>query len=153
MPKKHKCPECPPAGLPGWFATFSDMQTLLVVFFVLLISMSSIESAKFAQAMASLRGALGVMNATLGNTIAVTNMPVFNIGRGRTENIIEAQMEHIIEQLQIIEMLEMLKTHKSRDFLHITIYEPLMFASGEANMRAQANPIFESLAKILAAFD
>ena len=36
-------------GLPGWFATFSDMMTLLFAFFVLLFSMSSPDPVKMSQ--------------------------------------------------------------------------------------------------------
>jgi len=35
-------------GLPGWFATFSDMMTLLFAFFVLLFSLSTIDPVKVA---------------------------------------------------------------------------------------------------------
>ena len=35
-------------GLPGWFATFSDMMTLLFAFFVLMFSLSTIDPVKVA---------------------------------------------------------------------------------------------------------
>lgn len=54
-----KCPECPPPGLPGWMATFSDMVTLLLTFFVLLISFAKFESAKYEAALGSVRNAFG----------------------------------------------------------------------------------------------
>jgi chemotaxis protein MotB len=43
--KKKKKQECPP--LPGWMTTFSDLMALLLTFFVLLFSMSSISREKF----------------------------------------------------------------------------------------------------------
>ncbi len=57
--KKVKCPECPPPGLPGWMATFSDLVTLLLTFFVLLLSFAKTETAKYEAALGSLRNAFG----------------------------------------------------------------------------------------------
>lgn len=54
-----KCPECPPAGLPLWMATFSDMVTLLMTFFVLLLSFAKTETNKYEAAMGSIRNAFG----------------------------------------------------------------------------------------------
>jgi chemotaxis protein MotB len=53
-----KCPECEP-GLPAWMATFSDLVTLLLTFFVLLLSFAKTESAKYEAALGSIRNAFG----------------------------------------------------------------------------------------------
>jgi len=53
-----KCPECPP-GLPGWMATFSDLVTLLLTFFVLLLSFAKSETSKYEAALGSIRNAFG----------------------------------------------------------------------------------------------
>jgi chemotaxis protein MotB len=74
MAKKDKC-ECP-AGLPGWLATFGDLMSLLLTFFILLLSFSSIQETKFNEAMGSLQGALGVLsnnsNIDLPNLFNIT---------------------------------------------------------------------------------
>ncbi|MBD3265618.1 OmpA family protein [bacterium] len=46
-------------GAPEWMCTFSDMMSLLLCFFVLLFSLSTIEKVKFEQAIGSIQGALG----------------------------------------------------------------------------------------------
>ena len=53
-----KCPPCKP-GLPGWMATFSDLVTLLLTFFVLLLSFAKSETAKYEAALGSIRNAFG----------------------------------------------------------------------------------------------
>ncbi len=53
-----KCPECEP-GLPAWMATFSDLVTLLLTFFVLLLSFAKTETAKYEAALGSIRDAFG----------------------------------------------------------------------------------------------
>lgn len=53
-----KCPECKP-GLPGWLATFSDMMTLLLTFFIMLVSFAKYETAKYEAALGSVLNAFG----------------------------------------------------------------------------------------------
>ena len=148
MAKKHKCPECPPKGAPPWMATYADMVTLLLTFFVLLISMASIEQQKFAVAMTSLRGALGVI-AAQGVALPVTNMPLFQIGRGRVDQAVEMQVQRVIEEAIHQELFEMLQTNQTHDFLHFSIAEPLLFNSGEAVLKPEAYTILALIADIL----
>ena len=49
-------------GAPAWMMTFGDMMSLLLTFFILLFSMSSIEVEKFKAATNSLQEALGEAN-------------------------------------------------------------------------------------------
>ena len=58
MAEVQKCPPCKP-GAPGWLATFSDLCTLLLTFFVLLLSFAKTETAKYEAAIGSLRNAFG----------------------------------------------------------------------------------------------
>lgn len=55
-----KCPKCPPAGAPMWLATFADLMSLLMCFFVLLLSMASMDVQKFKHVADSLKMAFGV---------------------------------------------------------------------------------------------
>lgn len=48
------------AGLPMWMATFADLMTLLMCFFVLLLSFSEMDVAKFKQMAGSMENAFGV---------------------------------------------------------------------------------------------
>ena len=57
---EHECPKCPPAGAPAWMATFADMATLLMAFFVLILSFAEFNVPKFKQISGSLREAFGV---------------------------------------------------------------------------------------------
>lgn len=49
-----------PAGLPAWVVTFADLMSLLMCFFVLLLSFSEMDAAKFKQIAGELSNAFGV---------------------------------------------------------------------------------------------
>jgi chemotaxis protein MotB len=50
-------------GAPAWMTTYSDMVTLLLTFFVLLLSMAELDKLKFNEAVVSLRGAFGIVQS------------------------------------------------------------------------------------------
>lgn len=55
QPKQKECP-----ALPGWVMTFADLMSLLLCFFVLLLSFSELDVKKFKQIASSLKYAFGV---------------------------------------------------------------------------------------------
>ncbi len=57
---KKKCPDCEEC-LPAWLAAFGDLMSLLLCFFVLLLSMSSMDAKKISEAIGSLSGAMSVL--------------------------------------------------------------------------------------------
>lgn len=57
---EEECPKCPPPGAPAWMATFADMATLLMAFFVLILSFAEFNVPKFKQISGSLKEAFGV---------------------------------------------------------------------------------------------
>ncbi|MBQ7507384.1 MAG: flagellar motor protein MotB [Lachnospiraceae bacterium] len=60
---KRKKEESGGGGAPGWMATFSDLMNLLLCFFVLLFSMSSVDAAKFEAVVASLQSSFSILPA------------------------------------------------------------------------------------------
>ena len=59
-----------PAGLPPWMATFADLMSLLMCFFVLLLSFSEMDAMKFKRLAGSMAQAFGIQN-----TLNVTDVP------------------------------------------------------------------------------
>jgi chemotaxis protein MotB len=58
-PPALDCPPCK-AGSPAWMATFADMATLLMAFFVLILSFAHLNVPKFKNVSGSMRMAFGV---------------------------------------------------------------------------------------------
>ncbi|MFP5458273.1 MAG: flagellar motor protein MotB [Bacteriovoracia bacterium] len=69
-----KCPPCK-AGAPAWMASFADMCTLLLTFFVLLLSFAKTETAKYEAAMGSIRNAFGGNVLKAGETTTQGKSP------------------------------------------------------------------------------
>lgn len=56
LPQKQKA-----GGLPLWLGTFGDLMSLLLTFFILLLSMATFDAKKLAEAEASIKGALSIL--------------------------------------------------------------------------------------------
>jgi chemotaxis protein MotB len=67
--------KCPPKGAPAWMATFADIATLLMAFFVLILSFAEFDRPRFKMVSGSLRDAFGVqrevpvMEMPMGTTV------------------------------------------------------------------------------------
>ena len=72
--KEEECPKCPPVGAPAWMSTFADMATLLMAFFVLILSFAEFNVPKFKQISGSLKNAFGIQRV----------MPVVEQPKGTT---------------------------------------------------------------------
>ncbi len=73
--KECACPKC----MPGWLQTFGDLMSLLLTFFILLLSMSSMDAKKVSEAVGSLSLALSVLEGGIKTEISkktVTATPI-----------------------------------------------------------------------------
>ena len=74
MAKRKEDP--PPAGSPAWMATFSDLMNLLLCFFVMLFSMSTVDAQKFELIAASFNQTFSIFTAgatAIGDGILISN--------------------------------------------------------------------------------
>lgn len=112
--------EEPPKGAPAWQSTFADLMNLLLCFFVLLFSMSTIDAQKFALIAASFSDTFSIFSAggsALGEGMLINNgvsqlsqLDTYMNSMGKAseskdEKDMTAEYEDVYEQLQA-EMLE-----------------------------------------------
>lgn len=82
----RKKQEDPPKGSPAWMNTFSDLMNLLLCFFVLLFSMSTVDADKFRMLAASFVNEINIFqdssSESVGDSILVSNgmMQLNNLG-------------------------------------------------------------------------
>ena len=66
----NDCPKCED-GLPPWLATFADLMSLLMCFFVLLLSFATIDAVRFKKMAESMQDAFGVQREIPANEIVM----------------------------------------------------------------------------------
>ena len=145
---KKKCPECP-KGSPAWMATFTDMTTLLLTFFVLLMSMANFDKVKMEQSFGILAGSSGIMTNP-----SVTPLSQMNIVAKRsikdtvtkTEDQIEEQIKSMMHGQNMDNMVSVVKTDKG---LSVRILDSALFNSGSSELLPQAGPILDRIINIV----
>ena len=71
-------PEEEKPGIPAWVVTFADLMSLLMCFFVLLLSFSEIDAQKFKQIAGELSKAFGVQREVPALEIPQGTSPIFD---------------------------------------------------------------------------
>lgn len=145
---KKKCPECK-AGAPEWMVTFSDMTTLLLTFFVLLLSMASLDQRKIKQALGSLQGALGVLESgqksEMGKEEILSRLDFVTKSK-KSESKMLSGIRNYIEQSNLSSTVSVVKTEKG---ISVRIMDSVLFGPGGADVLDSAKPILEKLAGIM----
>lgn len=83
--EEHECEECKP-GLPAWMGTFADLMSLLMCFFVLLLSFAEMDVLKFKRLAGSMREAFGVQKVLEVNDVPTgTSVVALEFAPGKPE--------------------------------------------------------------------
>ena len=126
--------------------TYSDMVTLLLTFFVLLISMSDINQIKFVKAVGSLRGALGVLEATdFEDIYPIELLKKSTLFDERVQRVYE-QIESRIQDLSLDEDIEVVK---DRGAVVLRLNTSILFLPGASEVMSAAYPILEDVAELV----
>jgi chemotaxis protein MotB len=130
---------------PFWMTTFSDMMTLLLVFFVLIVSMSEIKIKRFEEALTYFQGGRGVLNqqSVMNNTLQTHDTP--NINRRQAE-----QFEELNAYLRENGLEDKVQVNLRPDGVQTVITtDSVMFDSGEAKIIEPAGTILRLLAGVI----
>lgn len=150
MAKRQKQEEAK-LGAPLWMATFSDMVTLLLAFFVMLLSFSSIQESKFNDAIHSLKGAFGVM-VSPPTVIQQDTVIQPNADTNEWQQMLyEVQQIRRVLAEQGIE--DDVQLEVTKEGVSIQISTPLLFAPAQAELRSESRDLVGRLAKALGSLD
>ena len=144
-----------------WIVTFSDLMSLLLTFFILLFSFSTIQEQKFKELIESLKQALGVQHIPEAGTREGLEMvhrdqqptphAVDELG-----GLVQKQLEEIQSQVE-----EFIYKNKLQGLVNvqvgtrgavITISDVIIFPEGKADFNPEAYPILDKMVELLRQF-
>ncbi|MEE3257929.1 MAG: flagellar motor protein MotB [Candidatus Latescibacterota bacterium] len=149
MAKEKKCEDCP--ALPGWITTFSDLMSLLLTFFVLLLSFSTTKQADFEKAVGSLHGALGVLAGEPILTSPVKlNIPIIRGDITEARPTLKDAKAEIEKEVEAEGQQENVEIIQSEEGITIRIKDNAVYASGAADIKQEFLPLLNKIGGVLA---
>jgi len=172
MPRK-RAPDTPPPGSPAWMTTYGDLITLLLVFFVLLFSFSTIDAQKWQALLSSLQGNVGLFEG--GRTVselpkvddAAIQDQINEVQRQRTRRLERSeqqitQAEQVEEVDEFVKLYESLRLYFEQNSIQaeiqispthmeilVRLQEYMLFDTGEAEIKPMAAEILNSIGNVL----
>jgi chemotaxis protein MotB len=144
---RNKRPIVVNEGLAGWVMTYGDMMSLLLTFFVLIVSFSSIQDVKFKQAAMGLRDAFGILS--MPESVLEMNQPL----------VPRLDAEQEVELLEEVQELERSLLAEGRDDevtvevsaagITFRIAAPVLFSSAAARLQKDGDGVLARLAAVL----
>ncbi len=175
-PECPECPpieECPPPGAPAWMATFSDLVTLLLTFFVLLYAMSKTDESKFQSVAGSIRKAFAGNAMKVGETIQLGKSPddsptmiesqdpvePFPIDLLTTEGILDKHeinresdedLERMKKVLKDYALAESVDVHQMSEGIKIRVKDKIVFKQGSTEIDNRSFiPVFKKITNLM----
>jgi chemotaxis protein MotB len=129
-------------GAPAWVVTFGDLMSLLLCFFVLLLSFSEMDRAKYKEVMGSLAKAFGVQRKTKAFQ---TPKGVKMIARDFDQPLIPTrEREEFAENQERQEVGQKLKKEIETRFQDIQDMVQVEVGAGEVTIRLMGETAFDS---------
>jgi len=140
-------------GAPKWVVTFGDLMSLLLCFFVLLLSFSEMDRQKYKQVAGSLEKAFGVQRK-----VRVMEIPkgMKIIARDFDQEIIETRIKEDLGKeiddmlsTQLEEYKDQIALESNENEVIIRLMGESTFDSGKVEIREKLKPLLERVAKVL----
>jgi chemotaxis protein MotB len=144
-----------PTATGVWLTTFNDMMTLLMVFFVLLFSMSTVDMKRFKHFQGELQSALGIMEAGQKTKIGVVDpeppMTKRSEASGDTPMPPKVAAE-VLALKQLSDRLGLPGTWSPRR-IQITLEDAMLFGSAQTRFSPKATQVLKEVAAALKKID
>ena len=142
---KKKCPDCPKC-LPGWLVQFGDLMSLLLCFFILLLSMATMDKKKVEEYFEIMRRSMGFLDGSIDTAEAEKEaLSQFHADKSNGGSGDEQGQDNEVSDIsQLIEEVsqefsetsdqenqEVLLTMKGNNEFTLDIPSALMFEEGE----------------------
>ena len=133
------------AGAPEWVVTFGDMMSLLLCFFVLLLSFSTLEVQKFKVVAGYVRLAFGVQKETRTTEIP-EGQTVVSVEYNPPSLSKEVIFERIVETIEATGLTNQIRAEIEDYGVRIKIDDTLLFETGRAELQQGAVALLAGVA-------
>ncbi len=149
--KEQKCPDCS-GGAPAWMVTYSDLVTLLLTFFVLLMSMANMDPVRFTEASSSLKDAFGVHSRPAHVEFAIPILPspppsTYHPVQTELTTKIYRKIKAQIENLNIGKEVDAIQQDSNTIILRVK--NTVLFKPGDHRVSPPAFPILRKIADMV----
>lgn len=152
-PKKKKSNEPPTEeGLPIWMATFADMMTLLLCFFVLLLSFAQQDVSKFKTLMGSIKEAFGIQIEREDAPFAAFSPSKYERKEVELEQNEKAVLGMVLQMKQLSKKLDLddsMSITTEDDGVIMRVPNDEIFEPGSVELKPDADKYFASVLRIL----
>ena len=146
MDDEDEC-ECE-EGAPAWMATFSDMATLLLTFFVLLLSFANMDVENFKMALGSVKEAFGVNMEVKGDFAARSNdliefsdLPTADLNPKESDSYNE--IEQLRKYIQDRNMSDHVDVASTESGVVLRVKDVALFATGSDTFTDESQPVLK----------
>jgi chemotaxis protein MotB len=129
---------------PFWMATFSDMMTLLLTFFVMLVAMSEVEVKKFEEALSYFQGGTGMLSY---ESVTPTLRRHSSVEYSQREHAM--RFEEVERYLQEQGLADMVEVNLTETGLSVSVTDSVMFRSGAAELIEPSERLLATLTELL----
>ncbi len=144
---RKKIEEDPPPSAPFWMLTYSDMVTLMLTFFVLLVSFSNMDETKFGSAANSLKGAFGVMEK-FPSAIQTRGISMSDAGE-KFEKEVRDNIDQLKKAAGKMGMEDQIQIKYTSSGLLIRMGDKVMFDVGKAELKPSAYPLLDIIGEMV----
>lgn len=148
--------DCPPEGAPAWMATFGDLMSLLLTFFVLLLSMAQIDKVQAGAAFGSIREALGSPTMVEGkqalgsdNPMQLITPPNGNDADEEREAELKAELEKMVDDADLGNSVEVMTSDRG---VTMRLKEGVLFKSGSDDILDEGRDVLLKLRQVAERF-
>ncbi len=138
-------------GLDDWVMTFGDLMSLLLTFFVLIVSFSSMQETKFEQAANSLKDAFGVL-ATPESVIQFNDPLVPNHNTQEEDADVLNEVRTVEKMILDAEMDKQVAVEVRDDGILFRLNAPFLFKSGGAELAEEPKGVLTEMSKFFTKF-
>lgn len=148
----ENCPKVDP-GAPKWVVTFGDLMSLLLCFFVLLLSFSEMDRQKYKQVAGSMEKAFGVQRQ-----VKVMDVPkgMKMIAKDFDQEVIATRIKEELGQevkelmeTQMPDIEDQIAIEEGENEVIIRLMGESTFDSGKADIRPQLRPLLKKAGQLL----